>query len=103
MVVATHEDFAVMQGAKLLGGARWEDVRQVRAFKRDELTTDLVCVELEVANESYLLVHEEMPGWDEFLEVAEVALPYMRPRREWEPHVVAEPFAAAEQVLFQRA
>ena len=92
-----------MRGAKVLGGARWDDVQHVRAFKRDELTSDLVCVELRVAKDSYLLVHEEMPGWDEFLEVAEVALPYMRPRREWEPHVVARPFAASEQVLFRRA
>ena len=102
MLVVTHEDFAVLRGSSVVGGGRWEDVAEVRAFKRDELTTDLVCIEVRLATGTSILVHEEMPGWEDFLDVAEVALPYMRARRDWEPQVQQPPFAASVQVLFQR-
>lgn len=47
-----------------------EDVRRAEMYKRDELTTDLVCCDLTVEQNgirSVYTLHEDAPGWHEFL------------------------------------
>jgi hypothetical protein len=54
----------------------WKRVEEVRAFKRDLFTTDLICVAFkrEGRNE-YIEVHEEMAGYHDLLQTLPSRLP----------------------------
>jgi len=102
IIIATDHDFAVLRGARPIASARWDAVRRIRAYKRDELATDLVSLDVELRDGTTWFVHEDTPGWDDFLEAAERALPGMRSFRSWFPEVAQPPFARCEQVIFER-
>ena len=102
MIVATDHDFAILRGGRPVASARWDDVVRLRAYKRDGFTTDLVCLNVELQSGTTLLVHEEMPGWEDVIEAAERALPGMKEFRSWFPEVVKPAFARNEQVIFER-
>jgi hypothetical protein len=103
IIVTTDMDFAILRGERPVGSARWADVVEIRAYKRDELTTDLLCLDVQVKDGTTWLVHEEAPGWEEFLEEAERALPGVRPFREWFAEVTQPALARNEKLIFKRA
>ena len=87
----------------------WDAITAVGAFKKDELTTDLVCVEIEFAEPgtrhedgrgSVLLIHEQMPGFDEVMRRME-GLPDFQ--ANWRSAVCREPFATDSVTIFRRA
>jgi hypothetical protein len=102
MIIATDHDFAILRGGRPLASARWDDVLRLLAYKRDEFTTDLVCLDIELRGGRILSVHEEVPGWEDFLDAAERALPDMHSFRSWFPQVAQPPFARSEHVVFER-
>ena len=74
------------------------DIGRVTFYKRDELTTDLICCEVEACGQTWFF-HEEADGWEEFLCYLE-RLPNFR--TDW-PQAVGHPaFAANETVAFER-
>jgi hypothetical protein len=68
------------------------------AFKREEVTTDLLCVEVELANGESIVLHEELGGFEAWLGRIE-ALPGVDP--SWRGRVLHPPFARNETVLFE--
>jgi hypothetical protein len=102
MIIATDHDFAILRGGRPFASARWDDVLRIRAYKRDELTTDLICLDVELNDGTTVFVHEGAPGWEDFLDAAEGALPDMRSFRSWFSEVAHPPFARSEQVVFDR-
>lgn len=74
------------------------DILKVTFFKRDELTTDLICCHVEVRGQTWFF-HEEAEGWDELLHHLE-QLPSFR--KDWYEVVAQPPFAASETVAFTR-
>lgn len=102
MVIATDHDFAILRGGRPVGSARWDDVLRIRAYKRDELTTDLVCLDVELQDGTTWFVHEEVPGWEDFLDAAERALAGLQSFRSWFPEVAQPPFARSERVIYER-
>jgi hypothetical protein len=67
-------------------------------YKRDEITTDLICCDVEVAGRAWTF-HEEAAGWKDLL--AHLAgLPGFR--TDWYAEVVHLPFAACETVEYRR-
>jgi len=101
MIVAGGEDVAVMRGTRRLGSARWDDVVRVRAHKRDDLTTDTICLDVELRDGTRWSLDEEASGWKRFLDVAERALPGMLPFTTWFPRVAQPPFAVRELLIFE--
>ncbi|WP_424770440.1 hypothetical protein [Pontixanthobacter sp.] len=73
-------------------------VAKVTFYKRDEVTTDLVCCDVVVADEVWSF-HEELVGWDLLLDHLQ-KLP--RFRADWFANVSQPPFATAETVAFSR-
>jgi hypothetical protein len=102
LIIATSHDFAIVRGERTLRAARWEDVVRVCAYKRDELTTDLICLDVVLRDASTWFLHEEAPGWEDFLHAAERALPGMRPFQAWFAEVSQPAFARNETLLFER-
>lgn len=61
-------------GASGLPPLASDDIQEVAFFKRDELTTDLVCCEIAVSNKNGVetwFFHEEASGWGEVLKLVE--------------------------------
>jgi hypothetical protein len=73
-------------------------IERVTFFKRDELTTDLICCEIQASGQSWLF-HEEAEGWDALVRYLE-RLP--RFRSDWYSSVVQPPFAPSETIAFTR-
>ncbi|URD60245.1 hypothetical protein M8312_10675 [Sphingomonas sp. KRR8] len=74
------------------------DIQKVTFYKRDELTTDLICCDVDARGQTWFF-HEEAEGWEEFLRYLE-RLPTFR--KDWYEAVVHPPFAASELVAFER-
>ena len=74
------------------------DIDAVIFYKRDELTTDLICCDVEVAGHISTF-HEETKGWSDLIAHLS-ALPGFR--FDWYEAVVSRPFAASETVAFDR-
>jgi hypothetical protein len=76
-----------------------EGVVQVTFFKRDQLTTDLICCEVVTGRpeKQTFFFHEEMAGWEQLL--AHLSqLPGFR--ADWREAVVHPPFAENRTVAY---
>ena len=78
-------------------------IEQVEFFKRDEITTDLVCCEIVVrklgGNETWFF-HEEASSWEDALRLVE-RLPGFD--ANWPAKVMQPPFAENRIVAFRRS
>lgn len=74
------------------------EISRVEFFKRDEITTDLICCEITVGD-SHFLFHEDMTGWELLLEHL-ARLPGFT--ADWRDSVVLPPFAECRTVAFSR-
>jgi hypothetical protein len=78
---------------------RLPDVRRVEFYKRDELTTDLICCEVTVGDVVHFS-HEEASDWGELVEALQ-ALPKFD--RSWFSRVGEPPFAECRTCAFERS
>lgn len=74
------------------------DIEKVTFYKRDELTTDLICCDVEARGQKWFF-HEEAERWAQFRHHLE-RLPGFR--KDWYEAVVQPPFAATETIAFIR-
>jgi hypothetical protein len=74
------------------------DIDAVVFYKRDEITTDLICCDVEVAG-CVSTFHEEAKGWADLIAHLS-ALPGFR--ADWYEAVVSPSFAASETIAFDR-
>ena len=82
----------------LLADLPLTQVTKVTFYKRDEITSDLICCEVQIAEKTRTF-HEEMGGWDLLIEHLQ-QLPGFR--GDWFAAVSQPPFAASETVAFTR-
>jgi len=80
----------------------WSEISRVAVFKRDLLTTDLLCLVLELPGPQTLELHEEMVGWQPLLECLHTHLPGMPPWHEWWGDLAFPAFETNARVLFER-
>jgi hypothetical protein len=96
------ETFVVEGGDAPRKPVAFDDIHEVVFFKRDELTTDLICCDIvvrtEQGSETWFL-HEELPGWDDLVRFLE-RLPGFD--REWFRKVAWPAFAANPTSVFRR-
>ncbi|GLV21627.1 hypothetical protein TomMM35A_14840 [Sphingobium sp. TomMM35A] len=67
-------------------------------YKRDQITTDLICCDVDMAGKIWTF-HEEMKGWVDLIAHLS-ALPEFR--ADWYEAVVHPPFCTSETVAFHR-
>ena len=97
----TEDGFTLLEGGRPLLTASWVGIRSVAVFKRDLITTDLVCFELAVDPDGELwLVNEDIPGFADLAAALARHLPGFV--ATWHEDVVKPAFAPNHQVLFQR-
>jgi hypothetical protein len=74
------------------------DIQKVTFYKCDELTTDLICCDVEACGQTWFF-HEEAEGWGDFVHYLE-RLPGFR--RDWYEAVVQPTFARSETIAFTK-
>ena len=84
--------------AKLLAELPLTDIARVTFYKRDELTTDLICCDV-LVGEQVRTFHEELVGWDALIDHLQ-RLPNVR--GDWFAAVSQPPFSISETVAFSR-
>lgn len=70
----------------------------VAFYKRDEITTDLICCDVEIQGRVWTF-HEEVGGWQALIAHLS-ALPGFR--SDWYEAVVNPPFVTSETIAFKR-
>jgi hypothetical protein len=91
------DDALVSITPDILAQLRLSDMDAVVFYKRDEITTDLICCDVEAAGRVWTF-HEEAAGWKDL--IAHLAsLPGFR--TDWYAEVVNPPFATNETVAYQ--
>jgi hypothetical protein len=102
ILVATARDFALLRGGRPVAGGTWDDVRQAYASVEDAPPGGAaLCLTLRLGRGAEFRARDDAPGWDDFVEAAEAALPGMRPRRVWEPALQRDA-PAGPDVVFER-
>jgi hypothetical protein len=74
-------------------------IERVTFFKRDEITTDIICCEVEIDGQVWF-AHEEADGWDMLLRHLE-KLPGFR--SDWYAAVSQPPFASSTMVAYTKS
>jgi hypothetical protein len=75
------------------------EIDQVTFFKRDEITTDLICCELRIGDKTWLF-HEEEESWGDLLERLGQLEGF---KTDWRQDVVHPSFESNPTVAFDRA
>ncbi|MFI0845329.1 hypothetical protein [Mesorhizobium sp. IMUNJ 23232] len=84
--------------ANFLRRIELSEIERITFYKRDEITTDLICCELEIGGKTWLF-HEEMPGWKLLLKHFQ-KLPGFHP--DWFAAVSHPAFEACVTVAYRR-
>jgi hypothetical protein len=101
-VVVVAAGFALWSGGRCVAAARWTDVRRLRAYRRDVVQGDALCVGVELVDGSLMELREEAPGFDAFLGRAATTLQGMLPYGAWHHTVERAGSTGDGVVLFER-
>lgn len=100
-IVADRDGFTVHSARGQNHRARWSSVERITAYKRDEWSTDLICLDFELVDgEGLHFVHEDLPGYEEMVRILEATLPLLP---GWWPKVAHPPFASNVIVIYDRS
>lgn len=100
-IIAIDNGFAIVTG-KGTDTVTLDEVNAIIAYKRDELTTDLVCCDIVTGTgdgEQARTIHEELPGFDAIMAHFET-LPGFD--RRWRNKVIDPAFATIRTVIYTR-
>lgn len=81
----------------------WRSIVRLLAFKRDLLTTDLICMAIEMEEGRALEINEEMIGWQRTMDQLIERLPGATPWAEWWPKTAFPAFATNPTIVYNRA
>jgi hypothetical protein len=98
-IVCSKDSFSVAVGGRTIFLAGFDEIVRVWAWKRDEVTTDLICMEVEVAGGEAIQLNEDMVGFDVWADCL-VNLPGAV--AGWREYVVQPPFERNETLLYER-
>jgi hypothetical protein len=102
-VVVVAAGFALWTGGRCVAAARWADIRRLRAYGRAVAESDVLCLAVELVDESVMELREEAPGFDAFLDRASATLPGLLPYRDWHHMLDGASAGGDGVVLFERA
>lgn len=80
----------------------WSSVLEATAFKRDLWSTDRVCIEFRLVDDSEVEVHEEMKGWSELCEALPSNLTGAPAWTDWFMEITTPAFELNPTPLFRR-
>ncbi|MCX7282587.1 MAG: hypothetical protein NTX28_00835 [Novosphingobium sp.] len=74
-------------------------VQHVAFYKRDELTTDLLCCDIGMISGQTLWIHEEMSEWHEVIAELELLQDF---KQDWRLHVIHPAFAECRLTAYEK-
>jgi hypothetical protein len=77
----------------------WSDITQINVYKTDLLTTDRIDMEI-VYGEWALTIHEELPGWYQFVLKTKEIFPNIP--KDWDWEIVQPAFAANYRTIYTK-
>lgn len=99
-IVVVQAGFALWKGGRCIAAGRWSDIQRVHVSR---LAADPVAIRLAVAltDGTVLEMHEQAPGFAQFLQRASATLAGLVPRDDWQAALLAAP-AGDGALLFER-
>lgn len=82
------DDEATFFGEKLL--FTWANIKSIEAYKIDEVTTDLICLDFFLKSGEKVTVHEELFGYKAFLDKLQTTITLNN--LDWKRDVMQPPF-----------
>ena len=80
----------------------WREIISAKAYKRDLLTVDRVCIAFEKATGEWFEINEDMKGWLALLPEMKINLEGFLPMEEWLGNVTLPPFQTNEIEIYRR-
>lgn len=103
MLQIVEDQLAEVEHGKLRYAVPLAAVLCIVAFKRDMLTTDLLCLEFRYVDTAgtpmHVEINEDMPGFEQVIAALERKMPGFD--KDWRAKVVNPPFAQNETVIFR--
>ena len=78
---------------------RWEQVNRIAVYKKDEITTDLICIEFGLPENMTITLHEEMEGYD--LVVPKMHMQFEGIEKDWYSKIVKPAFKRNYRVIYE--
>jgi len=101
-IVVVAAGFALWKGGRCIAAARWADIQRVRAYRLADKTPDAVRLGVDLADGSVMEFHEAAPGFDLFLDRAQVTLPGLLAFASWHPKLMLAAPGGEAAVIFER-
>jgi hypothetical protein len=79
----------------------WADIQAMFGYKRDLYTTDLVCLDIFCTDGQGICLHEEIPGWYQFIGMLPANFPSLKPG--WEIALTFPAFETNFTLLYERS
>lgn len=77
----------------------WSDINQINVYKTDLVTTDRIDMEI-VYGKWSLTIHEELPGWYQFVIKTKEIFPTIP--KDWDWEIVQPPFASNYRTIYTK-
>jgi hypothetical protein len=78
----------------------WSDITQINVYKSDLYTTDRIDMEI-VYGGWGLTIHEELPGWYQFVIKTKEVFPSIP--KDWDWEIVQPPFASNFRTIYSKS
>ena len=78
---------------------RWEQVNRIAVYKKDEIATDLICVEFGMPENITITIHEEMEGYD--FVVHKMHIQFEGLEKDWYSKIVKPAFKRNYRVIYE--
>ena len=101
-IVVVAAGFALWKSGRCIAAARWSDIKRVLAHRAAVETSNAVRLVVELADGTTLEFLEEAPGFDLFLDRAQVTLPGLLRFADWHPSLMLAPRGGEGVVIFAR-
>ena len=80
---------------------KWEQVKRIAVYKEDEFTTDLICIEYSLAEDTLVTIHEELEGYDSV--VQRMHLHFEDIEKDWYSKIVQPAFERNYRVIYEKS
>ena len=79
---------------------KWQHVECIAVYKEDEFTTDLICIEYGLAENTSVTIHEKLEGYDSV--VQRMHSQFEGIEKDWYSKIVQPPFERNYTVIYEK-
>ena len=80
---------------------KWDRVNRIAVYKKDEFTTDLICIEFGLPENMVVTLHEELEGYNSVVQA--MHLQFEGIEKDWYSKIVQPPFERNYRVIYEKS